>query len=190
MNLILASKSERRRQLLAEMGLKFRTGFAETAELTSGFHRGIALVNAVIKARAVAADCPQDIVLGADTVIEYENRVIGKPADMADAFAILKSFSGKPHYVVTGICLINRSRNLECIFAESTKVYFRQLDDATIAEYLEKVHVLDKAGAYAIQEFGGMIVEKIEGPLDNVVGLPCDKLKVALKACGYANSPA
>jgi septum formation protein len=189
MNLILASKSERRKQLLAEMGLTFRTVSAETVELTSGFHRSIALANAVIKARAVAADYPQDIVLGADTVIEYENRVIGKPADLADAFAILKSFSGKPHYVVTGICLINRSRSIECIFAESTKVYFRQLDDTTIAGYLDKVHVLDKAGAYAIQEFGGMIVEKIEGPLDNVVGLPCDKLKAALKACGYANFP-
>jgi septum formation protein len=187
MNLILASKSERRKQLMAGMGIPFRAISAETCELSSGFHRSIALINAIDKARTVAADYPQDIVLGADTVIEYENRVIGKPADLADAFAILKSFSGKPHYVVTGICLINRWRNLECIFAASTKVFFRRLDDATIAEYLDKVHVLDKAGAYAIQEFGEMIVEKIEGPLDNVVGLPCGKLKAALSACGYMN---
>lgn len=173
--------------MLSGMGIPFRTVSVETCELSSGFHRSIALINAIDKARTAAADYPQDLVLGADTVIEYKNRVIGKPAGLADAFAILKSFSGEPHYVVTGICLINRRHNLECIFAESTKVFFRRLDDATIAEYLDKVHVLDKAGAYAIQEFGEMIVEKIEGPLDNVVGLPCGKLKAALNACGCIN---
>ena len=185
MNLILASKSERRKQLLAEMGIAFRVVTAETGEISDGFCRSIVLTNAIAKARAVAGDYPDDMALGADTVIEYENRVIGKPASLADAFAVLKSLSGKSHDVVTGICLLNRSRNLECIFTESTKVFFRQLTDVIIAEYLDRVHVLDKAGAYAIQESGDMLVEKIEGPLDNVVGLPCDKLRAALNACGF-----
>jgi septum formation protein len=187
MNLILASKSERRKQLLAGMGVEFKVVCAETDELSTGYCRSIALLNAIAKARAVAAYYPQNLILGADTVIEYENRVIGKPADRADAFAIIKSLSGKPHYVVTGVCLINRSRNLECIFAESSKVFFRPLTDAVINEYLDQAHVLDKAGAYAIQEYGDMIIEKIEGPMDNVVGLPCGKLKSALRACGFHN---
>ena len=185
MNLILASKSERRKQLLAEMGVEFKVVCADTDELSTGYSRNIALLNAIAKANAVAADYPRELVLGADTVIEYENRVIGKPADRADAFAVIKSLSGKPHYVVTAICLINRSRNLECVFTESTKVFFRPLTDAVINGYLDQVHVLDKAGAYAIQEYGDMIIEKIEGPLDNVVGLPCAKLKTALTACGF-----
>ena len=187
MNLILASKSERRKQLLAEMSVEFKIDCADTDELSTGYPRNIALLNAIAKAHAVAADYPHDLIIGADTVIEFENRVIGKPAGRADAFNIIKSLSGKPHYVVTAICLINRSRNLECIFTESTKVFFRPLTDATINNYLDQVHVLDKAGAYAIQECGDMIIEKIEGPMDNVVGLPCAKLKTALAACGYYN---
>ena len=186
MDLILASKSGRRKQLLAETGVEFKVICAETEELSAGYCRGIALLNAIAKANAVAEDYPRALIIGADTVIEYENRVIGKPADRADAFATIKSLSGKPHYVVTAICLINRSRNLECIFAESTRVFFRPLTDAVINEYLDQVHVLDKAGAYAIQEYGDMIIEKIEGPLDNVVGLPCAKLKTALAACGFS----
>ncbi len=181
--LILASKSERRKQLLAEMGVEFKVVYAETDELSAGYCRNLALLNAITKAKVIAADYPQDLILGADTVIEYENRVIGKPADLADAFAIIKSLSGKTHNVVTAVCLINRSCNLECIFAESTKVFFRPLQDSVITEYLNLVHVLDKAGAYAIQEYGDMIIENIEGPLDNVIGLPCAKLRNAIAAC-------
>lgn len=185
MNLILASKSERRRQLLAETGVEFKVVCADADELSTGYPRSIALLNAIAKANAVAGDYPLDLIIGADTVIEFENRVIGKPADRADAFNIIKSLSGKTHYVVTAICLINRFRNIECIFSEITRVFFRPLTDAVINNYLDQVHVLDKAGAYAIQECGDMIIEKIEGPMDNVVGLPGAKLKTALAACGF-----
>jgi septum formation protein len=80
--------------------------------------------------------------------------------------------------------LIRRQEKVQCVFTESSKVYFRQIDDIAITEYLNKVHVLEKAGAYAIQEHGDILIDKIEGPLDNIVGLPTAQLKVALSACG------
>jgi septum formation protein len=187
MSLILASQSERRYKLLKELGCSFETipsGAEEAGDEV--FYSDAPLVSAEIKAREVARQFPASLVIGVDTVIEFDQKVIGKPADIADAHRILFALSGKIHYVVSGVCLLRLSDNTRCVFSETTKVKFKSLSTTAIKQYLENVHVLDKAGAYAIQEYGEMIVESIDGPLDNVIGLPCSKLAMALKACGVS----
>lgn len=182
--MILASVSERRKDLLRSIGINFSVIPANVTESHHGYYKTVALKNAVAKANSVAELHPNELVLGADTVIELNGEVIGKPANIEDAAVILKKLSGKQHNVVTAICLIRRQENVQCVFTESSKVYFRQIDDIAITEYLNKVHVLDKAGAYAIQEHGDILIDKIEGHLDNIIGLPTAKLMDALSACG------
>jgi septum formation protein len=182
--MILASVSARRKYLLQSIGIDFNVIPADVTESHHGYYKTVAIKNAVAKAKAVAELHQNELVLGADTVIELNGDVIGKPANIEDAAVILKKLSGKQHNVVTAICLIRRDENVQCIFTESSKVYFRHIDDIVITEYLNKVHVLDKAGAYAIQEHGDILIDKIEGHLDNIIGLPTAKLKVALTACG------
>jgi septum formation protein len=185
MSLILASQSERRYRLLKELGCSFETipsGAEEAGDEV--FYSDAPLVSAEIKAREVARQFPAALVIGVDTVIEFERKVIGKPADIVDASRILASLAGKTHYVVSGVCILRLSDDTRCIFSETTEVKFKPLSYTAIKQYLENVHVLDKAGAYAIQEYGEMIIDSIDGPLDNVIGLPCTKLAMALKACG------
>lgn len=144
------------------------------------------LLNAIAKSRAGAELYPDDLVIGADTVIELGGHLIGKPCDLDDARRILRKLSGRSHLVTTGICLTCLSRNIRCQFSVSTTVKFKELSDRVINDYLDKVYVLDKAGAYGIQEYGDMLTESVDGPLDNVIGLPCEKLAEALTACGFA----
>jgi septum formation protein len=183
--MILASASARRKQLLFSMGINFRVVPANIPEVNSGDYRAIAVNNAIAKAEAVAEDYPYELVLGADTVIELEGEVIGKPANLNDAAIILKKLSGKKHAVVTAICLSWREKKLQCIFAETSSVQFKTIDDAAISSYISKVNVLDKAGAYAAQEYGSEIIDTISGSINNIIGLPTEKLKLALLACGY-----
>ena len=120
------------------------------------------------------------MVIGADTVIELGSEIIGKPRDPDDAFRILKRLSGKEHQVATGVCLLRLRDRVMIRFVEKTSVYFRDLPDETVRRYLTLVDVSDKAGAYAVQEHGEMLVERIEGSLDNVIGLPTERLAESL----------
>lgn len=140
----------------------------------------LSLHNAERKARDVAARFPDEVVLGADTVVTLGEEVFGKPADMAHAAAMLGRLAGKVHEVVTGVCLIRLSDGQVCLFHESTRVKFRSLDRKQIDSYLQRIHPLDKAGAYAAQEDGGEIIEHVEGSFDNVVGLPVRRVLEAL----------
>ena len=133
------------------------------------------------KAEEVAARFPEDLVIGADTVIEFENRILGKPENMDDAFRMLSIFSGKTHCVTTGCAIICHSRSIRIRFAETSRVTFKSLDAETIRRYLSLVPVLDKAGAYAIQDHGEMLIESLEGSLDNVIGFPTDRFRLPLK---------
>lgn len=181
--IILASASERRKHLLAEMGLDFiqiPSSVPETGR--GGYYAAAATLNAVHKARSVAALYPDCLVIGADTVIEYRQEIIGKPADLAAAENILLRLSGDSHCVTSAVSLQAVNARIRCTFAVSTKVNFKKLTPLAVREYLSLVKVLDKAGAYAIQEYGEMLVDSIEGPLDNVVGLPCRALGEALEA--------
>ena len=185
--IILASASPRRSLLLKECGIEFDVEVSRADELDGAYATpsGLVLTNARIKAEDVASRHTGRIVLGADTVVAYEQTIFGKPIDLNDARRMLKTLSGKTHSVYTGIALIytfeNGQKLLRANFDESL-VRFRNLDDSKIDEYLQKVEVLDKAGAYAAQEFGELIIENIKGEFDNVMGLPCTLLKTRLNA--------
>ncbi len=181
MKLILASKSPRRSELLRRCGFDFTVKCVPAEEL--GDFPELALLpqeNARRKAAAAAEFYPDDLILGADTMIIFDGKAIGKPADAADAAEILRNFSGKAHDVVTGIALICRSRNICELWSETSQVRFKTLDDATVKSYIRQVDVLDKAGAYAIQEHGEMIIAGYSGELENIIGLPLKKLQMRL----------
>ncbi|MBQ9786708.1 MAG: septum formation protein Maf [Lentisphaeria bacterium] len=180
--LILASKSPRRRELLGRCGVDFSVKTLPVTELESW--ENIALLpqkNAELKARAVARTEPGCWVLGADTMIIFRNRAIGKPETLPEAKEMLRSFSGTVHEVVTGLALINESCRISEVWSESSSVKFKVLDEKTISTYLAQVEVMDKAGAYAIQEHGELIVESFTGELENIIGLPLKNLLALLK---------
>ena len=182
---ILASASPRRQQLLTALGYRFRTVPAAVDEVAfDPCPERVCLANAAAKAESVAGRFPAELALGSDTVIEFHGRIIGKPADLDDARRILTDLSGATHEVVTAVALVRRTTRLRCLFCVHTAVTFHRYDHHAIDAYLARVHVLDKAGAYAIQEYGEMLVDRIAGPLDNVVGLPGDATAAALRRCG------
>jgi septum formation protein len=180
--LILASASPRRADLLRQLGLRFRVVPSSAPEvhlelLTVG---ELCRLNACRKARAVARRFPDALVLGADTLVSLDNRLFGKPASRAEAARMLARLQGRTHQVVTGVCLIHARARRQRLFAEFTDVTFRPLDAAAIDRYLRRVNPLDKAGAYALQEHGELIVQEISGSFSNVVGLPVERLVAAL----------
>jgi septum formation protein len=171
---ILASASPRRSALLKEAG----PAFADMRILTSHVEEGSdPLENARLKAEAVAQMNPRALVIGADTVIRFEGKTIGKPADLEDAKRILAMLSGRTHDVATGVCVRCVEAGILVRFEEATHVRFRTLTHEIIDKYVQDVNVLDKAGAYAIQEHGEDIIESIDGSLTNVIGLPVERLK-------------
>ena len=136
------------------------------------------------KARAVAKKVPDALVLGADTLVFRDSEILGKPHNLAEAERMLSRLQGRTHQVVTGVCLMHLRAHVERIFAVSTDVLFHPLTRRQIRDYLAKIHPLDKAGAYAIQDYGELIVSEISGSYSNVVGLPVEKLRAELDAWG------
>ncbi|MEY2466622.1 MAG: nucleoside triphosphate pyrophosphatase [Verrucomicrobiota bacterium] len=181
--LILASASPRRSELLRELGVQFRVVPSDAPEIHNDelTAREVSQINAYRKARAVAKKFPDAVVLGADTLVYLDTNLFGKPASLEAAYQMLEQLQGRTHEVVTAICLINLRNHRQSIFTETTEVTFRPLDGVKIRRYLNKVNPLDKAGAYAIQEEGDWIVEKISGSYTNVVGLPVERLQSELR---------
>jgi len=175
---ILASKSPRRQQLLKEAGLDFRIITQSTDESYDPTLSTQEIVThiAVQKAKAVFSQIEgNEVVIGADTIVCLGNTIYGKPKDEEDAFRIIRELSGKVHEVMTGVCLLSKEK--EHTFVETTKVFFGELTDAQIRHYIQKYQPYDKAGAYAIQEWIGLVgIERIEGDYFNVVGLPVYRL--------------
>jgi len=186
--LILASVSPRRAELLSRLRLDFKVVPAEVAEIhhEQMTARELALVNAYRKARAVAKKQPDALVLAADTLVTLESMLFGKPATLEEARGMLEQLQGRTHQVVTGICLLHLRGHRQAVFAETTAVTFHPLDAVKIRRYLNRVNPLDKAGAYAIQEEGDLIIEKIEGSYTNVVGLPLERLAAELESWARA----
>lgn len=171
MRYILASKSPRRRELLSEIIKDFEIITAEVDEaLPSSIHprEGVELL-AIRKGYAVARDNPDATVISSDTLVELGGVALGKPCDGEEAVQMLKSLSGKAHNVHTGVA-VHKNGRVYSGFA-STAVYFRELSDVEILEYVRSGDPMDKAGSYGIQSGGGKFVEKIEGDYDTVVGL-------------------
>jgi septum formation protein len=140
---------------------------------------------AAAKARDVAARVPHRLVLGADTVVDCEDRIIGKPRDAAEAEQIVRQLFSRPHKVVTGLAFVWQSEDLERVASETTIVVPRPMTEAQIAEHIAGCSWEGKAGAYAIQETGDAFVDHLEGSLTNVVGLPMELLARVLAEIGY-----
>jgi septum formation protein len=181
---ILASTSPRRAELLRHLDLDFQVipGDAEEIFDDQLSPWELCQINAHRKARVIAKKHSDTLVLGADTLVFLDSEVMGKPASLADAKCMLSRLQGRTHQVVTGISLIHLRAHRERTFAASTDVTFRALTGEQINHYLSKVDPLDKAGAYAIQEHGDLIVSEISGSYSNVVGLPVEQLQVELGA--------
>jgi septum formation protein len=184
--LILASGSPRRRELLAAMGVAFEVVTAPVAELDASSSPTLApapLAEANARLKARASHRPTCWTLGADTVVALDGTLFGKPASPAQARDFLRALSGRTHEVVTGCALLDPADGEE-IFHEVSRVTFRVLSDDVITRYLDLVHVLDKAGAYAVQEQGDLIIARVEGSRANVIGLPVERLGEILRARG------
>lgn len=139
-------------------------------------------MNAYRKARAVAKRFPDALVLGADTLVylDRETKLFGKPATQAEAFRMLEQLEGRTHAVITGVCLVHLREHRQRVFAEWTDVRFHPLTARQIRKYLALINPLDKAGAYAIQEHGELVVAEISGSYSNVVGLPVERVREVL----------
>lgn len=164
------------------MGVTFEIVASKVEEVTGGalMPPEIAITNACRKAISVADAHRDAMVIGADTVVAIGDRLLGKPADKREAASMLSALSGRTHEVTTGVCLVRRSTGDLAVFAETTRVTFHRLTAPQIREYIDRVPVLDKAGAYAIQERGDALVRKISGSFTNVVGLPVERLRAVL----------
>jgi septum formation protein len=180
--LILASASPRRAELLKLLQVKFRILPGEALEVAHEHLSPLEVcqLNAHRKARAVAKRIPDALVLAADTLVFLDGEIFGKPRNLTDARRMLARLQGRTHQVVTGVCLMHLRAHRERIFAVSTDVWFHPLDDGQIRNYLAKINPLDKAGAYAIQESGELIISEVSGSYSNVVGLPVEKLRQEL----------
>ncbi len=179
-NIILASKSPRRAQLLSEMGLNFsignKKGVAEVFPDNLG-NKKVAKYLAELKTKTYEEELKKDnnLIITADTIVCLENKILGKPKDRQNAIKMLQKLSGKKHKVITGVCIKTNCKAVS--FTASTKVFFNTLSNEEITYYINNYKPYDKAGAYGIQEWIGMAaIEKIEGSYFNVVGLPIHKL--------------
>ncbi|MCL2518605.1 MAG: Maf family protein [Oscillospiraceae bacterium] len=183
MTIILASKSERRREILTMFGVNFTVLGTDTDETADETWSPVELVRELSKRKAEAGvQLAKGITIGADTIVSCGGEIFGKPADLADAKRMLSTLNNKWHEVHTGITITTGIKTITEV--ETTRVKFRQVDDWEIETYLQTCIVLDKAGAYAIQERAGMFIERIEGDYYNIVGLPICRLSMMLKEFG------
>jgi septum formation protein len=176
--IVLASGSPRRQQFLRELDANFEVRLKEVEEVYPETLQGAEITDYLAELKASALDetmSDDEILITSDTIVWHENKALGKPKDKDDAFAMIKSLSGKTHEVITSVCIKNAG-NSET-FNETTRVTFNELTDEEIAYYLEEYKPFDKAGSYGIQEWIGLVaIAKIEGSYANVVGMPVDKV--------------
>ena len=183
--IILASGSPRRAELLGRLYKEFAVIVPHVSELRYADDAALLVeMNARLKSGAVSRDHVVDLVIGADTVIEYKGRILGKPENLESAAAMLLSLSGAEHRVLSGVCV--RKCGSMRSWSEVTRVRFRRFGLATVRRYLELVPVLDKAGGYGIQEHGELLVESISGDLNNVIGLPLSSLSYHIQELDYS----
>jgi len=182
--IVLASSSRRRRRLLEQVGAPFEAVDPGEVEATSGMPEEQAVGNAVAKARKIAEQMGEGIVVGADTVVVFEGRVLGKPRDASEAKDMLRTLRGKVHSVLTGMAVVDAVLGLVETDLVETLVRMRPLSDEEIAAYVSTGEPFGKAGGYAIQGVGGLLVEEVRGCFHNVVGLPLSRLDSLLKRFG------
>jgi septum formation protein len=178
MEIVLASRSPRRRELLGRFIESFRIVAPDIDEssIDETDPERFALEAAVLKAETVAAAFPDAIVIGADTVVTIDERTLGKPAGRDQARSMLELLSGRTHRVITGVAVVHKASDRRIVESETTAVTFRPLSPEMIAAYLDRGDFVDKAGAYAIQDVGGKFISSVEGDYDNVVGFPVSRV--------------
>lgn len=185
MRIILASNSPRRREILSQLGVEYEikpSDYDEKEEESDPYKMVMLLANN--KARNIAKSIKEEaLVIGADTIV-YKDEIMGKPKDKADAAAMLARLSGTTHSVITGISVIKTPEMITVTDYEETLVKFKVLSQDEIKAYVNSGETADKAGAYAIQGLGSLLVEKIDGCYFNVVGLPVYKLSTILEKFG------
>jgi len=174
MHLLLASTSPRRRELLELLGVSFRI-VPPNCEETLSPHLSSSEQNRQLardKAQSVATQHPQALVIGSDTVIEIDGKLLGKPDNMQEAETMLRHLRGQCHQVHTGVAVIQTCNKVSIDFVETAKVWIKSFDEATLQSYLATQESLGKAGAYSIQGEGAQLIEKIQGDYPTIVGLP------------------
>jgi septum formation protein len=186
-NLILASASPRRRELLARIGLRFEVFPADVEEDNHPVHGPAEMVaaNAALKAAALSPLHPGALVLGSDTTVALEGEVLNKPANLEEARCMLRRLSARSHEVYTAVALHWEAGSLKELLIERSEVRFKAFGDEVIDRYFEEVDPLDKAGAYGIQQAREMIIESVAGSVENVMGLPLQALERRLAELGF-----
>ncbi len=175
MNLVLASKSPRRSEILKTAGIDFTVRVADADETIPDGTKPQDAVVFLAARKAMAVERTEDeLVLGADTVVVLDDKILGKPKDRDDAYNMIKSLSGRVHSVFTGVCAIGNG--VSVTFAEETKVEFLPLTDEEINAYIDTIEPYDKAGAYGIQGLASKFIRGIQGDYFNVVGLPISRI--------------
>lgn len=181
-SVVLASESPRRRELMNISGIPFYT---QAAKIDETFNANLSIEEGVMdlalrKAMKVSETRPNEVVIGADTIVVIDNEILGKPKDVEDAYRMLRLLSNKTHRVITGVAIVNQ--DVKKTFYEETEVKFANLSEETIEWYIKSREYYDKAGGYAIQGKGMILVERINGDYFNVVGMPMHHLVEELKA--------
>ncbi len=181
-SVVLASESPRRRELMNITGIPFYT---QAAKIDETFNTNLSIEEGVMdlalrKAMKVSETRPNELVIGADTIVVIDNEILGKPKDVEDAYRMLRLLSNKTHRVITGVAIVNQ--DVKKTFYEVTEVKFANLSEETIEWYIKSREYYDKAGGYAIQGKGMILVERINGDYFNVVGMPMHHLVEELKA--------
>lgn len=184
--MILASNSKRRQEILRDMGFNFKVLTADIEEISDKEEISEMILDiAEKKLDKIAKENVNDFVLAADTVVELEGRIFGKPKSREEAESFLKTLSGKTHKVITAYVFKNISKNIVIKDVVISKVKFYDLDDETIKWYLDTSEPFDKAGAYGIQGQGRVLVEKIEGDYFAIMGFPVSNFLKNLRKNGY-----
>lgn len=182
--IVLASQSPRRKEMLARLGLVFTAIPANVEERITSYQTPQTAVQEIAfqKARYVSDLLHDGLIIAADTVVVLRDTILGKPLDEQSAFEMLTRLSGQEHRVITGVCVLDVNSGEYKLEAEVTKVHFRDLTDTEIRNYIAAGESMDKAGSYAIQGFGAVLVDRIEGCYYNVVGLPLSRLYLMLRS--------
>lgn len=183
MNIILASGSPRRKEILENTNLKFSVITSDIDERIFENEEPIQLVLrlAFEKCMSVAQNNPSDLVIGADTIVVLDNEILGKPKNEEEAFNTLSKLSNREHQVITGMSIVNLENEKKLVDYAISNVKFKKLTDQDIKDYISTKECLDKAGSYGIQGYGALLVEEIKGDYFNIVGLPISKLSDILK---------
>ena len=183
MNIILASGSPRRKEILENTNLKFSVITSDIDERIFENEEPIQLVLrlAFEKCMSVAQNNPSDLVIGADTIVVLDNEILAKPKNEDEAFKTLSKLSNREHQVITGMSIVNLENEKKIVDYAISNVKFKKLTDQDIKDYISTKECLDKAGSYGIQGYGALLVEEIKGDYFNIVGLPISKLSDILK---------